>query len=44
MASHYTRSRARRHDTPAVEGSDVEPADIVPIVATSFSPDTFEGK
>jgi len=44
MASHYTRSRARRPDTPVVEGSDVEPADAAPIIATSSSTaDTFVG-
>jgi len=41
MASHYTRSRARRPDTPAAEGSDVEPADVAPIAATSSTADIF---
>ena len=41
MAFHYTRSRARRPDTPAAEGSDVEPADVAPIAATSSTADIF---
>jgi len=43
MASNYTRPKGLRPDTPALEGSDAEPAVVAPMVATSSTADTFEG-
>jgi len=34
MTSRYTRSKAHRPSTPALEESDVEPDDVAPVAAT----------